>query len=478
MTLAHIAAALGLALAYRWLLPARWRGWALLVASVALVYWLSPASPIRYVDFLLPGLTLLLTVVTWWVTRPADFSLTPDDRRTLVVLGGLVIALAELRYLLSGWGAASATPDPVLAAGMVGLATGGLALGERRAGDRARSQMAVLVLIIGLFVVLKSAPLATAAAAGQRGLLGQPAALAAPGDLAWLGFSYVAFRLLHLIFDRRAGRLPAVSLRETLVYVLFFPAFLSGPIDRVERFVKDYRGLEALPLPETARLLDGGERILGGLLKKFVIADTLAPFTLGAITAEQFNSPAGGWALLYLYGIRLFLDFSGYTDIAIGVGILLGVRLPENFDRPYLKTSLAAFWQSWHMTLSNWARYYVFSPLSRAMLKREPRPSPLVSVFVAQLATMGVIGLWHGIAWPFVAWGLWHGLGLFVHKWWSDRTRRVYLSLRDRPRLKALWNGAAWLLTLQFVMLGWVWFALPRIDQAADVFLKLFGIGW
>ena len=172
-----------------------------------------------------------------------------------------------------------------------------------------------------------------------------------------------------------------------------------------------------------------------------------------------------------------FFDFSGYSDIAIGLGILFGVRLPENFDHPYLRSNLTAFWQSWHMTLSSWARFYVFTPLSRWLLRRPARPSPVIIVLLSQLATMVVIGLWHGVTLNFFIWGVWHGLGLFAHKQWSDRTRGWYRRLAERPYLKRAWTVLAWFLTFHYVVLGWVWFLLPDTGQAVAVFGRLFGFG-
>jgi alginate O-acetyltransferase complex protein AlgI len=292
-------------------------------------------------------------------------------------------------------------------------------------------------------------------------------------DVEWLGFSYVAFRLIHTLRDRQMGLLPALSLREYVTYSIFFPAYTAGPIDRAERFVEDYR---ALPDLDSARLMQAGGRITTGLFKKFVVADTLALFSLNATFAEQAQSPAALWGMLYAYAFRLFFDFSGYTDIAIGIGILFGVKLPENFDRPYLKPNIAAFWQSWHMTLSSWARFYIYSPLSRALLRRKPKPSLDVIVLVCNLATMSVIGVWHGITLPFLLWGVWHALGLTVHKLWSDRTRAWYRTVQAHPARRRAWTLVGVLLTFHFVLLGWVWFALPELSTALAVFAGLFGL--
>ena len=129
------------------------------------------------------------------------------------------------------------------------------------------------------------------------------------------------------------------------------------------------------------------------------------------------------------------------------------------------------------MTLSSWARFYVFTPLSRWLLRRPARPSPVIIVLLTQLATMVVIGLWHGVTLNFFIWGVWHGLGLFAHKQWSDRTRSWYRRLAERPPLKRAWTGLAWFLTFHYVVLGWVWFLLPDTGQAVVVFGRLFGFG-
>ncbi|MBK9750312.1 MAG: hypothetical protein IPO91_26555 [Chloroflexi bacterium] len=153
--------------------------------------------------------------------------------------------------------------------------------------------------------------------------------------------------------------------------------------------------------------------------------------SLNPTIADQITSLPGLALFLYGYALRLFFDFSGYSDIAIGIGILFGIRLPENFNRPYLKTNLTAFWQSWHATLSAWARAYVFSPLSRAMIKR--KWNAVLNVLIAQLATMIVIGLWHGIAWNFLLWGVWHGFGVVR----AQAVERPHPRVVSRPRGQA-----------------------------------------
>jgi D-alanyl-lipoteichoic acid acyltransferase DltB (MBOAT superfamily) len=226
---------------------------------------------------------------------------------------------------------------------------------------------------------------------------------------------------------------------------------------------------------DAARWAEGLGRIALGIGKKFVIADTLAlGMTLTPENAAQVTSTPALWALLYGYALRLYFDFAGYSDIAIGLALLFGVRLPENFSAPYTKTSITAFWQNWHMTLSAWARAYIFSPLSRALLMR--RLPPMTVVLIAHLTTMGVIGLWHGITVNFAIWGAWHGLALFIHKQWSDRTRRWFRGLGAHPARKRAWTLFAWLLTLHTVTLGWVWFALPDPAVALRVLGGLFGL--
>jgi D-alanyl-lipoteichoic acid acyltransferase DltB (MBOAT superfamily) len=257
-----------------------------------------------------------------------------------------------------------------------------------------------------------------------------------------------------------------------MTYSIFFPAIASGPIDRVERFLPDLRSQTPL---SAESLRAGGERIAAGIFKKFVIADTLAIVALNSASAAQIHSALWMWFTLYAYAFRIYFDFSGYIDIALGLGRWMGFSLPENFNRPYLQSNLTAFWNSWHITLAQWFRSYFFNPLTRAL--RSSRTLPVwVVILVAQLATMVLIGLWHGVTWNFAVWGVWHGAGLFVHNRWGEWSRDRVARLESRPAWKKTYTALSTLVTFHYVVLGWVWFALPSMESSGRVFLRLFGI--
>ncbi len=462
----------------------RTRHWLMLVGSVLAIYWLQPLTPIRYLDFWLPTASLALAVWTWALTRARPSGAAEPARepqRTAVgaeradwitagVVGLLVAGIGLLRYLGPACCLTPARP-PAAANILAGLALIGVvaALLGRLPAGRGWLLLGVVVLA-GLLLVVKTEALSLAASRGLRLAAGQSPGLAAASDLRWLGFSYLSFRLIHVLRERASGRLPSVSLREFLTYALFFPAFTAGPIDRLERFVKDCR--QPFRFGASAAQA-GGTRLVLGLLKKFVLADSLALIALNATNAAQARSTAWLWVLLYAYAWRLYLDFSGYTDIAVGLGLMFGVKLPENFDRPYQRQNLTLFWNSWHITLAQWFRAYVFNPLTRALRSRS-LPAPAI-IFIGQMTIMLLIGLWHGVTWNFVAWGAWHGVGLFVHNRWADFTKPHTALLDGRPRLKQAARVAGIVLTFHYVVLGWVWFALPSPDLALRVFGRLFG---
>lgn len=500
------------AVLYSAFIRGRWRPWAILLGSIIALYWLqAPLTP-RYADFLLPSATVALGVAGWWLSRPPrraflaptasaetgaplpnDASNAPvtqvyvrDDWFTLLAVVTIILAMSLFRYVGSDFRlTASRPPSPLFVALTileVGLVFTALALIVRRLPQRAVLSGAI-VAMVALFVVVKWPPATTAIAGWWRSLTGQDVTLAAPSDLVWLGFSYVAFRIIHTLRDRQTGILPDLTLRAYLSYILFAPSIVAGPIDRAERFTQDYQALATLKGFDPSRWSNGLWRIGEGLFKKFVIADLLAQgMSLTPALAEMSQNSVVLWILLFGYGLRLYFDFGGYSDIAIGLGQLFGIKLPENFNRPYVRSNITEFWKSWHITLSDWARFYVFTPLSRNLLRRRRPDSPIILtstsiVFMSHLATMIVIGLWHGISWNFFIWGLWHGLALFIHKLWSDRTRKWYRNLQKQKWPRLAWSTAGWMLTFTYVMLGWVWFMMPTPAAALQTFAKLFSIG-
>jgi alginate O-acetyltransferase complex protein AlgI len=473
------------------------RQWLMLAGSVAAIFWLQPLTSIRYLDFWFPTAALALAVWTWAATRRAagesvaaararpvpavqapaasPQAVGDEPRATMttgVVVAGLVIVIGLTRYLGPVCCLTPSRPPSVWAVVAALVVIGGLAGLLMRLPAAGRWLNLGVVVIIGLLLVTKFAPLGRLASAGLRGAVGQATDLASAADLRWLGFSYLSFRLMHVLRDRAAGRLPRVSLREFLTYALFFPAYTAGPIDRVDRFVKDIRQPFRL---EADTILVGGTRIGLGVLKKFVLADSLALVALNATNAAQTTSLLWMWVLVYAYAWRLYWDFSGYSDIAIGLGRFFGIKLPENFDRPYTRQNLTLFWNSWHMTLSQWFRTYLFNPLTRA-LRARPLP-PAAIILITQMVTMVLIGLWHGASLNFVIWGAWHGVGLFVHNRWADFMKPRAAVLDGRPRLKRLAHIAGVVFTFHYVALGWVWFVLPTPDLALAVFRRLVGLG-
>ncbi len=443
----------------------------MLAISALVVFWLQPAEPVNALRFWLPFATLAVGTLAWALTSAPEVRGLRQNGPALVVLGTVAV-LADLnRYLRLETVYTILTPAvPLVLIGLAAVVIGALILGVWM---RARPfwLSAGLIGLIAVFVVLKTPPLAAQTGTFLTALSHSSAE--AGTALSWLGYSYFAFRLMHTIRDRQTGRLPPVTLSEYMNYAIFFPAFTAGPIDRIERFNKDL----CAPLPlSNDDWVYAGTRFFSGLFKKFVVADLLAVISINDVLVSKVQNGAWLWVFLYAYALRIYFDFSGYTDIAIGMGRLMGIRLPENFSRPYLKSNLTLFWNSWHMTLTQWFRSYVFNPLTRAM-RSAKRPLPVWSVIlVAQVSTMALIGLWHGVTLGFIAWGLWHGIGLFIHNRWSDFLRPRAPAWMQSGRGQWLTSAAGVFLTFNYVALGWLFFTLSSPSVAWLALRRLFGL--
>jgi alginate O-acetyltransferase complex protein AlgI len=266
-----------------------------------------------------------------------------------------------------------------------------------------------------------------------------------------LGVSFITFTLTAYVVDSYRGQFPPDTPPLTvLAYVLFFPHLIAGPI---------LRPVELMPQlshPGRAKYLRPTAAVAlfsVGLVKKLVFADQLASTVDAAYSHSQGLSAPEALLAIYAFSAQIYCDFSGYTDMAIGLAMLLGVRLPNNFSRPYGASSIIDFWRRWHRTLSFWLRDYLYIPLGGN------RGGRLVEVRNIVI-TMALGGLWHGANWTFVIWGLMHGAmvsGLHIVRRFSGG------ALEHIPRWVAV------LLTFHVVTLAWVFFRAPHLDQATHM---------
>jgi alginate O-acetyltransferase complex protein AlgI len=443
----------------------------LLGVSAFLIYWLQPPQEQITLTFWLPTATLVMTVLLWLLTSTPEVRGWKQNLPAAAVLLGVILFVDLNRYFRIEAIFTTATPRLQWIVMVLGLFVFvAFILARWKEFPPGLFIIAVVSLIV-LFILIKVPSALSLLFETVSTLRGK--AWSGPMTLTWLGFSYVVFRLLHTILDRKAGRLPSVPLAEYVNYVIFFPAFTAGPIDRLERFLRDLNEPVAL---DREGWMEAGTRFFLGLFKKFVIADALSWIALNETFAQQIDSPAWMWLLLYCYSLRIYFDFSGYTDIAIGLGRLLGVRLPENFASPYWKPNLTQFWNSWHMTLTQWFRNYFFNPITRAMRSSKwPVPAFLI-ILLAQLSTMILIGLWHGATAGFVLWGLWHGIGLFIQNRWSDYMKDHMPAWGKTQTGQRVLTYSGIFLTFNFVSLGWLFFALPAPESLWPVIAVLFGV--
>lgn len=259
-----------------------------------------------------------------------------------------------------------------------------------------------------------------------------------------LGISFFAFEFIHYLYEVRVHRRPPIrNPIHFAVFAIFFPSLAAGPIKRYPDFVPQLLDLRN---PALAHVWPAVRRIIRGLFKKICIADLLVEAILVFEKVPQYNAPIV-ILLAILQGFRIYYDFAGYSDIAIGLAQLLNLRLPENFDRPYFSTSLQEFWRRWHMSLSSWIRDYIYIPLGGNRAHRA------LNLLIAMI----LCGLWHGAAWNFALWGVYHGVGLVT----EAGIRRVAPGLFADTLAHRL---LGWFICYAYVCYGWLIFFYP-IDQ-------------
>ncbi|MDQ2993298.1 MAG: MBOAT family protein, partial [Candidatus Eremiobacteraeota bacterium] len=233
-----------------------------------------------------------------------------------------------------------------------------------------------------------------------------------PDIIVPLAISFFTFEYVHVLVDVYKGKITALGARDFWLFSLFFPTMVAGPIKRYQNFVPQIETMLARRRIDPILFATGVFRIALGLAKKAIVADSMNPLVAPLLAPGPTFTHADYWIGALAYAVKIYFDFSGYSDIAIGCALLLGFEILENFDRPYWSGNISIFWRRWHISLSSWIRDYVFIPLGGS---RRGKVVALINLTFV----MAVAGPWHGAAWHFVAWGLWHGTGLGLHRVWE-----------------------------------------------------------
>jgi alginate O-acetyltransferase complex protein AlgI len=276
-----------------------------------------------------------------------------------------------------------------------------------------------------------------------------------------VGVSFFTFMAISYVVDAYRGEFEPTTLEKFAVYLSFFPHLVAGPIVRPSELIPQ------IETPRNPRRVDTSRAfylIATGLFKKVVIANYLA----SSIVDQVFAAPCQHSSLeiliaVYAYAVQIYADFSGYTDIAIGIALLLGFQFPQNFDSPYAAVSVQDFWRRWHMTLSRWLRDYVYIPLGG-------NRGTSLATYRNLMLTMLIGGLWHGAAWTFVVWGGLHGSALAWERW--RRERRAPEDAARRVTGRSVW--VARIVTFHFVCLAWIFFRSDSFGAAWDMIEGLF----
>lgn len=282
-----------------------------------------------------------------------------------------------------------------------------------------------------------------------------------------IGISFFTFTQIAYLVDAYAGKVKEYSLGDYALFVSYFPHQIAGPILHHHEMMSQFR---TMARPRWS--LDDfqvGLSVLGiGLVKKILFADPLADLADPVFSAAQYGGSVQffeAWCATLAYSLQLYFDFSAYSDMAIGISLMFGIRLPINFDSPYKATSIIDFWQRWHITLSRFLRDYLYIALGG---NRKGHARRYLNLFI----TMALGGLWHGASWNFLLWGALHGAYLIVNHAWRTLTAGRFGASGSGA---GFGRAAAWLLTFLAVAIAWVFFRAPTLDSAFHLLSIMFG---
>ncbi|MDF1852690.1 MAG: MBOAT family protein [Verrucomicrobiales bacterium] len=287
-----------------------------------------------------------------------------------------------------------------------------------------------------------------------------------------VGISFYTFQTLSYTIDVYRGQLKHdAGFRDFALFVAFFPQLVAGPIVRASEFLPQLKTRRKLSWD---RAFDGFRQFTLGLFKKVFIADRLALFVDPAFENAEALSGLTLWIVILAYAIQIYCDFSGYSDMAIGIARAMGYDFSRNFNHPYIATDIQDFWRRWHISLSSWLRDYLYIPLGGNRKGRR-------RTYLNLLVTMVLGGLWHGAAWTFVVWGALHGGALAIDRWLRERFGGEPRA-RHAPRKRPLHGGLGWGITLVVVLVGWTFFRAADIGSAWNMLGRMFtfadGLAW
>lgn len=329
---------------------------------------------------------------------------------------------------------------------------------SRTDGGRKAAMVLALTINLGILATVKYLDFFIANVIGAAGLFGYVIPDYALGLALPLGISFYTFQSIGYTLDVYYRKVEAE--RDFLTYaqyVSFFPQLIAGPIERAAHMLPQFRTVHRLSFPD----LNAGLFLIGfGLFKKMCIADVVGPVVNGIYAAPEQYSGSYQLLAVILFGIQIYCDFSGYSDIARGTARIMGFDLMINFRQPYFTCSLNEFWRCWHISLSSWFRDYLFIPLGGSRGSEWRTARNLMIVFA-------VSGIWHGAAWTFAAWGVLHGTGLVLERAFA-RTAKVELWLNPTTR-----RVFGWLWMMAIVLAGWVFFRSTSLANAFVVFRSL-----
>ncbi len=286
-----------------------------------------------------------------------------------------------------------------------------------------------------------------------------------------LGISFYTFRSLSYTIDIYRRKMePCATLLDYAVFISFFPTMVAGPIVRASELLPQ---LACSVRVNYDGVLSGFRSFVIGIFLKIFVADRIAMFTNNVFSNAGVYDSLTVWLAALGYSIQLYCDFAGYSMMAIGASKAMGYEIPENFNFPYLAKNISDFWRRWHITLSSWIRDYVYISLGGS------RKGPF-RTYINLLLAMSLCGLWHGAAWTFVIWGLFHGLALVAYHIWSRRNQHT--GSRQNSSANLFSNGLGRLLTLLMVVVGWVIFRADGFGNASVILGKMFyisaGVAW